>query len=139
MSRGGGELDGFRVGFVPDGMGGEVSDFASEWEDVAFASRFWERQTPDGHQVDLRVHVLRGERLVDREALREFLAAYQERDPTQWQLAEFPHDDGPGLAGEAEAFWLVEPGVAGWVLTSPEFGATTVPIAQAVRPVTEVR
>ncbi|GAB3862394.1 hypothetical protein GCM10029963_68480 [Micromonospora andamanensis] len=57
--RDGGTLDGFRIGQVPEGVGDEVSDFASEWDDVGLASRVWERQTPDGHRVDLRVHVLR--------------------------------------------------------------------------------
>jgi hypothetical protein len=133
-TRDGGVLDGFRIGRVPDGVGDEVSDFATEWEDVCFASRFWERQVPDGSQVDLRVHVLRGDRLADLSALRGFLAEYHERDPAEWRLVEFPHGDGPGLADGVQAFWLVEPGVAVTVLTIPEFSDSLLPTALSVRP-----
>ncbi|MFU8854264.1 hypothetical protein ACNAW0_25240 [Micromonospora sp. SL1-18] len=116
----GGELDGFRIGHVPHGVGAEVSDFATEWEDVTSATRVWERQVDEGYRVDLRVHVLRGDRLVDLAALHDFLAEYHERDPAGVELAEFAHPDGPGLIGEDEAFWLVEPGVAVDVLVDPE-------------------
>ncbi|GIJ21463.1 hypothetical protein Vlu01_20870 [Micromonospora lutea] len=118
---------------MPADVGDEVSDFDTEWEDVRFASRFWERQTPDGTRVDLRVHVLRGDRLTDLDALRDFLAGYHERDPAQWQLAEFPHGDGTGLIGDGQAFWLVEPGVAVSVLTIPEFTESLLPTALSVR------
>ncbi|WBB75377.1 hypothetical protein O7602_07640 [Micromonospora sp. WMMD1128] len=116
----GGELDGFHIGFLPPGIGEVGSDFASEWEDVSFATRVWERQVEDGYRVDLRVHVLRGERLTDLGAVRAFLADYHERDGGAWELADFAHPDGPGLIGAAEAFWLVEPGVAVDVLVDPE-------------------
>ncbi|RIV38332.1 hypothetical protein [Micromonospora radicis] len=118
--RDGGMLDGFHIAVVPDEVGEEVSDFATEWEDVRFTTRVWERQTADGYRVDLRVHVLRGERLGDLDALRAFLASYHERDPDGWQLAEFPHDDGAGLVGDGQAFRLAEPGVAVHVLVDPE-------------------
>ncbi|TCB97993.1 hypothetical protein E0H26_10390 [Micromonospora zingiberis] len=117
--RDGATLDGFHIGQVPDTVGEEVSDFATEWEDVQFATRVWERQTADGYRVDLRVHVLRGQRLTDLDALRTFLADYHERDPAGWQLTEFTHDDGPGLVGDGQAFWLAEPGVAVNVLADP--------------------
>ncbi|MGW0503350.1 hypothetical protein [Micromonospora sp. NPDC003241] len=133
MDRDGGTLDGFHIGHVPPGVGDEVSDFTSEWEDVRLTSRFWERPTADGHQVDLRVHVLRGERLVDLDAVRDFLAEYHERDPAQWWLTEFPHGDGPGLTDDAQAFWLVGPGVAVTVLTTPEFAEALAATALAVR------
>ncbi|PTA45282.1 hypothetical protein [Micromonospora sp. RP3T] len=116
----GGELDGFHVGELPGGIGDAVSDFGSEWDDVSFASRVWERQVDDGYRVDLRVHVLRGERLADLDAVREFLSDYLERDPDTWELADFAHPDGPGLIGAAEAFWLAGPGVAVTVLVDPE-------------------
>ncbi|GIJ77400.1 hypothetical protein SAMN05443287_112151 [Micromonospora phaseoli] len=132
-SRAGGMLDGFHIGQVPDGVGDEVSDFASEWDDVRFASRVWERQVPDGHRADLRVHVLRGDRLADLTALRDFLCAYHERDPVEWRLEEFQHGDGPGLTDGGQAFWLVEPGVAVTVLTVPEFGESLLPTALSVR------
>lgn len=131
--RDGGMLDGFRIGQVPAGVGDEVSDFASEWDDVRFASRVWERQTPDGHRVDLRVHVLRGELLVDLTALRDFLREYHERDPAEWHLSEFQHDDGVGLHDEVQAFWLVEPGVAVSVLTLPEFSESLLPTARSIQ------
>ncbi|WP_428964568.1 hypothetical protein [Micromonospora fluostatini] len=140
--RSGGELDGFRIGYVPDGVGELVSDFASEWADVRFTTRVWERQVDDGYRVDLRVHVLRGEGLTSLDAVRDVLAGYQERDPAQWSLTEFRQarvadpgtgpDAGPGtdpgagpaevvgLVGEGEAFWWAGPGVAGYVLADPE-------------------
>ncbi|MEV6815205.1 hypothetical protein [Micromonospora sp. NPDC051296] len=121
VKRDGGVLDGLRIGYVPEGVGEEVSDFASEWEDVHFASRVWERQVVDGYRADLRVHVLRGEGLTDLDALRQFLAGYHERDLDGWALAEFAHPAGTGQHDESQAFWLVEPGVAGYVLVDPEF------------------
>ncbi|WP_343445999.1 hypothetical protein [Micromonospora schwarzwaldensis] len=119
-ARDGGELDGFHIGHLPAGIGAEVSDFATEWADVNFATRVWERQVEDGYRVDLRVHVLRGERLTDLDAVREFLAEYQERDAATWELADFTHPDGPGLIGADQAFWLAGPGVAVNVLGDPE-------------------
>ncbi|MFI9527590.1 hypothetical protein [Micromonospora rosaria] len=136
--RSGGEVDGFRIGYVPDGVGELVSDFASEWEDVRFTTRVWERQVDDGYRVDLRVHVLRGDGLTSLDEVRDVLAGYQERDPAQWPLTEFrqPRAAAPGaepaagpgggpadvigLFGEGEAFWLAGPGVAGYVLADPE-------------------
>ncbi|MEV6708792.1 hypothetical protein [Micromonospora wenchangensis] len=110
--RDGGDLDGFHVGRVPEDAGELVSDFASEWEDVNFATRVWERAVDDGYRVDLRVHVLRGERLTTLVRLREFLAEYHERDSAEWPLAEFTRGGDVGLAGGGEAFWLVRPGLA---------------------------
>ena len=120
VTRDGGVLDGLHIGYLPQGAGDEVSDFVTEWEDVHFATRVWERQTADGYWADLRVHVLRGERLTDLDALRAFLAEYHERDSDAWQLTEFQHDDGPGLMNDAQAFWLPAPGVAVNVLVDPE-------------------
>ncbi|MDG4805243.1 hypothetical protein O7634_00530 [Micromonospora sp. WMMD1120] len=119
-SRDGGELDGFRIGHLPPDVGDLASDFASEWEEVSFSTRMWERQVEDGHRVDLRVHVLRGDRLSSLAELRDFLAEYHERDPADWALRGFQHGEEPGLIGAAEAFWLVEPGVALDVLLDPE-------------------
>ncbi|MFI7620326.1 hypothetical protein [Micromonospora echinofusca] len=119
VTRDGGVLDGFHIRQVPGGIGTEVSDFASEWDDVRFATRVWERQTDDGHQVGLHVHVMRGERLTDLAALREFLAEYHERDPADWPLTEFPHGDTAGLHDDSQAFWLAAPGVAVNVLVDP--------------------
>src|SRR5687768_10414539 len=116
----GDEVDGFRIGYLPAGIGAEVSDFTSEWGDVRFHTRVWERQVEEGYRVDLRVHVLRGGRLGTLEELRDFLAGYHERDRATWQLTEFSVGGVAGLVGDAEAFWLVEPGVAVDVLTDPE-------------------
>ncbi|MET7949581.1 hypothetical protein [Micromonospora sp. NPDC005324] len=118
--RDGGELDGFRIGYLPPDVGDLVSDFASEWEDVSFATRVWERQVEEGDQVDLRVHVLRGDRLGALAELRDFLAEYHEHDLDDWAFSDFQHVEGPGLIGAVEAFWLVAPGVAVNVLTGPE-------------------
>ncbi|MCT2278476.1 hypothetical protein M3G91_12695 [Micromonospora chalcea] len=120
MARDGGNLDGFSIGYLPAGTGEAVSDFATEWEDVRFVTRVWERQVDGGYRVDLRVHVLRGERLTDLDAVREFLAEYHERAAAAGNFVEFTHPDGPGLIGDAEAFWLTEPGVAVNVLATPD-------------------
>ncbi|MFJ6196424.1 hypothetical protein [Micromonospora sp. NPDC092111] len=117
---GGGELDGFRIGHLPQQVGPEVSDFATEWEDVRFSTRVWERPVDDGYRVDLRVHVLRGERLATLAELRDFLAEYHERDPAEWSLTEFAHGEGAGLVGDGEAFWLVAPGLGVDLLADPE-------------------
>ncbi|MFF5172161.1 hypothetical protein ACFY3U_05955 [Micromonospora sp. NPDC000089] len=96
-----------------------MSDFATEWEDVRFASRVWERQVDDGYRVDLRVHVLRGDRLANLDELRDFLAEYHERDPRGWALEQYQPNGSAGLIGDGQAFWLVESGVAVDVVTDP--------------------
>ncbi|WP_406078896.1 hypothetical protein [Micromonospora sp. NBC_00858] len=118
--RSGGELDGYHIGHLPAGIRDLVSDFASEWEGVSFATRVWERRVEGGHRVDLRVHVLRGDRLGTFVELRDFLAEYHERDPADWAQAEFRHGEAPGLIGAAEAFWLDRPGLAVNVLIDSE-------------------
>ncbi|GAA2706469.1 hypothetical protein GCM10010429_17300 [Micromonospora olivasterospora] len=130
------ELDGFVIGYVPAGVGAEVSDFASEWEDVRFRTRVWERQVEEGYRVDMRVHVLRAGRLTTLEELRDFLAAYHERDADDWRLDGFDTGGVPGLAGDGEAFSLVGPGVAVDVLADPERvpEAELRAVAAAIRP-----
>ncbi|MBY8872712.1 hypothetical protein K7640_12790 [Micromonospora sp. PLK6-60] len=134
-ARDGGELDGFHLGHLLPGIGELVSDFATEWEDVSFATRVWERPVGDGYRVDLRVHVLRGERLADLGELRDFLAEYHERDAAAGDLADFAHPDGPRLIGATEALWLAAPGVAVDVLVDPEAADAVAlrSIAQGVR------
>lgn len=133
------DLGGFVIGYVPAGVDGEVSDFASEWEGVRFRTRVWERQVEEGWRVDLRVHVLRGRRLGTLDELRDFLADYHERDAAAWPLTEFTEGDVTGLVGGGEAFRLVEPGVAVDVRAEPE----RVPepelraVAAGVRPVAD--
>jgi hypothetical protein len=80
----------------------------------------WERETAEGARVDLRVHVLRGDRLATLPDLRDFLAEYHERDAADWALTEFRHGEAPGLMSVSEAFWLVAPGVAVNVLVDPD-------------------
>ncbi|WP_285758910.1 hypothetical protein [Nocardiopsis ansamitocini] len=121
-----GNLDGFTIGWVPAGVGTQVSDFSYEWEEVAFSSRVWERELDngDGFQVDLTVAVLRGDRLVDQAALLAFLSEYHEQDPNTWDVAPFSHGDLLGGIAPDHAFWLVEPGLAVSVRLAPErFGA----------------
>ncbi|MEV0329500.1 hypothetical protein AB0H63_24085 [Micromonospora echinospora] len=132
----GGELSGFRIGQVPAGVGDLVTDFATEWDDVRFASRVWERETAEGARVDLRVHVLRGDRLATLTDLRDFLAEYHERD-AGWALTEFRAGELPGLVGATEAFWLVTPGVAVDVLIDAAVGGQPelVAVANAVTPI----
>lgn len=129
--RSGGELDGFRIGHVPAGVGELVSDFATKWDDVRFATRVWERETAEGARVDLRVHVLRGERLATLTDLRGFLAGYHERDPAEWALTEFQHGELTGLTSDTEAFWLVEPGVGVDVVLDAELADEPVLISIA--------
>lgn len=107
-------LDGFVIGWVPHGVGSLVTDFSYEWDDVAHRSRVWETgPDADGaYRVDLTVTVLRGERLHDIEAVRDYLADYLEHDPERWPLRTFRHRGRPGYHNGVEAFWLAEPGVA---------------------------
>jgi len=113
-------VDGLHLSHLPAGTGTARFDTTYEWGGVTFTAHVWERAVDDGYHVDLQVIVLRGHALTDLTALRDFLARYHERDPAQWVLTGFRHDDGAGLIGEAEAFWLVEPGIAVEVRIAPE-------------------
>lgn len=115
-------LDGFRLGWVPPGIGPMVSDFAYEWDDVGFWSRVWESGPyPDeSFRVDLQVTVMRSPSFTDVAAVRGFLVEYLERDPGGWATAPFGHPDGPGFLDVGELFWLAEPGVAVRVLGGGE-------------------
>lgn len=106
------EVDGFVVAHVPAGTGQRVGEFAFEWEDVTFRSQVWERG-PDAtgaYAVDLTVKVLRGARLTDLAATREFLAGYHEQDPSTWEAYE--HLGQPGHRRPDAVFWWACPGVA---------------------------
>lgn len=116
-------LDGFRIGWVPPGIGTSVSDFAYEWDDVSFTSRVWESGSDtDGWNVDLHVTVLRGDVLDDPAGMHAFLAEYHEKDPRTWAQQPFDHRGRPGFRTESAVFWLAEPGVAVWVRVAPRFG-----------------
>ncbi|WP_152366038.1 hypothetical protein [Microlunatus speluncae] len=112
------QLDGFRLGWLPSGLGSLVSDFEYEWEEVRFTSRVWE-SGPDAdgaYRVDLQVIVMRSPELSDVGALRDFLVEYLERDPAGWATEPFDHPDGPGFRDADEVVWLAEPGPAVRVL-----------------------
>lgn len=106
-------LDGFEITCLPDGLGGKVSNFAYEFEEVKFRTQVWETgPDADGaYRTDLNIMVLRGEKLRDIRSLRDYLTDYQERDPRKWRLKRFYHYDQPGYLGDDQAFWLAEPGV----------------------------
>ena len=108
-------LDGFAITRLPAGLGPMVSDFDYEWEEVVHRSRVWERGPDDegAYHVDLTVKVLRGERLRDLAALRDYLTEYHERDPDDWPLEKFQQRGSrPGYHDAVGAFWLEAPGVA---------------------------
>ncbi|MFB6723865.1 hypothetical protein ACFCV3_27040 [Kribbella sp. NPDC056345] len=106
-------VDGFVIEHLPGGIG-TPSDFEYEWEDVVFHSRVWETgPDPEGaFKVDLTVKTLRGAKLTDLEALKAFLAEYEEKDPGAWQLRPVKIGPYDGLAADDEVFYFVSPGLA---------------------------
>jgi hypothetical protein len=106
-------LDGFEITCLPEGLGSRVSNFEYEFEDVTFRTQVWETGPDAGgaFRTDLNILVLRGEKLRDIQALRDYLTDYQERDPRSWHLERFHHYDQPGYLGDDQAFWLARPGV----------------------------
>ena len=106
-------LDGFVIEQLPDGIG-TPTDFEYEWEDVSFHSRVWETgPDPEGaYKVDLTVKTMRGEKLSDLEALKAFLAEYEEKDPETWELRPVKVGEYDGLVAGDEVFYFVSPGVA---------------------------
>lgn len=108
-----GTLDGFVIDHLPDGIG-RPTDFDYEWEDVSFHSRVWETgPDPEGaYKVDLTMKTLRGEKLTDLEALKAFLAEYEEEDPATWDLRPVKAGEYDGLLAGDEVFYFVSPGVA---------------------------
>ncbi|MFK4090054.1 hypothetical protein ACI2LF_38445 [Kribbella sp. NPDC020789] len=109
-------VDGFVIEHLPAGIG-TPSDFEYEWEDVVFHSRVWETgPDPEGaFKVDLTVKTLRGAKLTDLEALKAFLAEYEEKDPAGWELRPVKIGPYDGLAAADEVFYFVSPGLAGQV------------------------
>ncbi|WP_159945363.1 MULTISPECIES: hypothetical protein [unclassified Nocardiopsis] len=106
-------MDGFTIEHLPDQVDDQtsVSDFHYEWGDVSFSSRVWEKDTAEGVRVLLQVLVMRGDRLTDLGAVRDFLTEYHERAP-DWELTEFDLHGHTALHGETEAFWTPAEGVA---------------------------
>jgi hypothetical protein len=105
-------LDGFEIGWLPDGVGPHVSDFTYEWEGVTHRSRVWERGPDDSgsYHVDLTVKVLRGKALSNLRDLRDYLTDYHGRDG--WALEPFDHHGRPGYRSDDQVFWLQASGVA---------------------------
>jgi hypothetical protein len=108
-----GTLDGFVIENLPDGIG-TPSDFEYEWEDVSFKSRVWETGPDDegAFKVDLTLKTLRGEKLTDLEAVKNFLVEYEEKEPGSWQLTPVKVGGYDGLFAGDEVFYFIEPGVA---------------------------
>ncbi|MGW7684858.1 hypothetical protein ACWGID_29225 [Kribbella sp. NPDC054772] len=106
-------LDGFVIENLPDGIG-TPSDFEYEWEDVSFKSRVWETGPDDegAFKVDLTLKTLRGEKLTDLEAVKDFLVEYEEKEPGSWQLTPVKVGGYDGLFAGDEVFYFIEPGVA---------------------------
>jgi hypothetical protein len=116
-----GTLDGFVIENLPDGLG-TPGDFEYEWEDVSFHSRVWETgPDPEGaFKVDLTVKTLRGEKLTDLEAVKDFLVEYEEKEPGDWQLEPVKVGGYDGLFAGNEVFYFIEPGVAAEVTIDHE-------------------
>jgi hypothetical protein len=116
-----GTLDGFVIENLPDGLG-TPSDFEYEWEDVSFHSRVWETGPgPEGaFKVDLTVKTLRGEKLTDLEAVKDFLVEYEEKEPGDWQLEPVKVGGYDALFAGNEVFYFIEPGVAAEVTIDHE-------------------
>ncbi|WP_328327660.1 hypothetical protein OHA70_01520 [Kribbella sp. NBC_00382] len=106
-------LDGFAIDHLPGGIG-TPSDFEYEWEDVVFHSRVWETgPDPEGAtKVDLTVKTIRGEKVIDLEALRTFLTEYHEQDPATWELTAVDVAGYGGYRADDQVFFFISPGIA---------------------------
>lgn len=112
-------IDGFAFTDLPASLGERVSEHHYTFDGVEFRNLVWESRGQSGYRVDLNAHVLRGERLTDLPALREYLTGYLERDPDGWSLTTTEVGGHPAFAGDRDVFWLVEPGVGIWLSTQP--------------------
>jgi hypothetical protein len=105
-------VDGVQFGYLPTGLG-DSTDFAYEYDDVAFASRVWESGSDaTGWQVDLKVDVMRGVGLRTGQALHDWFVEYQDRPPAEVRYVRVRIHDHPGWACRDQVFWLVRPGLA---------------------------
>lgn len=101
-------MDGLAITHLPEGLGA-ASDFEFEWGGVRFTQRVWESEIEDGvWRVDLQVQTMRGVRLNDVAAMRDFLIEYHEKDDG-WAPEPFGVN---GLSTEHETAVLIEPGLA---------------------------
>ena len=112
-------LDGFRLTHLPAGLG-TPSNFAYEWDDVAFHARDWETRHDDGWRVDLTIETLRGDRLASLAAVRDYLTDYLEQDPASWTLRPVTIGHRRGLRTDDRVFWLMRPGLAVSVSIDPD-------------------
>ena len=129
-------VDGFVIDHLPDGIG-SPSDFEYEWEDVRFHSRVWETgPDPEGAtRVDLTVKTVRGEKLIDLEALREFLTEYHEKDPDEWELTAVQVGGYGGYATDDQIFYFLSPGIAAEVtIDRSRFSAEDTATAEGFHP-----
>lgn len=101
-------IGGLAVTYLPEGLG-DPSDFEFEWGGVRFVQRVWESRVDGGAwRVDLQVQAMRGDRLTDLAAFRDYLVEYHERGD-DWKPEPFGPD---GLAAERDAARLLGPGLA---------------------------
>lgn len=100
------------IGYLPEGLETDPSEFEFTWGEVDFVQRVWERATDKGHRVQLQIVLMNSDRLTDIDSLIEFLAEYHEKQIDQWELAQFTHADGPARVGDRRRFWLTRPGLA---------------------------
>jgi hypothetical protein len=105
-------IDGIAFTHLPPGLG-DASDFRYENDDVAFVSRTWESARPGGgFRVDADLIVMRGARLRDGPALRDWFVAYEDRPPAEARYVPVRVHGRPGWLGRDQVFWLVRPGLA---------------------------
>jgi hypothetical protein len=107
-------LDGMALRYLPPGLGAST-DFAYEYDEVAFAARVWESGSDaDGWRVDLDVQTMRGDRLNSRAALHDWFLEFEERGPARYRAVLIRGHNG--WMSDDEVFWLVRPGLAVSVL-----------------------
>jgi hypothetical protein len=105
-------LDGVQLRYLPAGLGSST-DFAYEYDEVAFAARVWESGSDvRGWRVDLHVGVMRSDRLANGRSLHDWFIAYQERPAAEARYVPVRVHGRPGWLCRDEVFWLVRPGLA---------------------------
>lgn len=105
-------VDGIQLRYLPPRLG-QPSDFAYHFERVDFTSRVWETQAADGAwSVDLDVTVMRGKRLTDGRALRDWFIRYEQRPPAEARYHRVTVHGRPGWRCRDQVFWLVRRGLA---------------------------
>ena len=122
-------ISGVTLGYLPSGLG-DASDFTYEYDDVGIVSRVWESGSDaTGWRVDLDVAVMRGARLSDAAALRDWFAAYEDRPVDEARYVPTEVRGQPGWLARDQVFWLVRPGLA----ASVRLDAARWPTVEALR------